>query len=276
MTTLGDLRTLAEGLDHPEGVAVAPDGAFYAGGEAGQLYRVDPQDGHVEEIARQENGSLLGVALDAAGRVYACDAGTSAVLRIDPSSGIVERWCEAAGGRPLVTPNWGAFDLGGGLWLSDSGSPDPAVRDGRLVRVPPPGGDAEPADVPALHFPNGLCVGPDDTVYVLESYTPRLSAFRDGRLETVVDLPGTTPDGVAMDVDGGFVVACYYPYVLLQVTAARKVSTLLADPMGIHLPMPTNVAHFGPDLDQLAIALLGDVQIKAMPAPVPGIPLRRP
>ena len=30
----------ADGLDHPEGVTAGPDGTLYAGGEAGQIYRV--------------------------------------------------------------------------------------------------------------------------------------------------------------------------------------------------------------------------------------------
>ena len=36
----------AEGLDHPEGVAVHRDGSVWAGGEGGQVYRVAPGGGH--------------------------------------------------------------------------------------------------------------------------------------------------------------------------------------------------------------------------------------
>src|SRR4029453_16282430 len=32
---------LAGGLDHPEGIAWDPSGALFAGGEAGQIYRID-------------------------------------------------------------------------------------------------------------------------------------------------------------------------------------------------------------------------------------------
>ena len=40
---MAELRVLAGGLDHPEGLAWDPTtGSIVAGGEAGQLYRVDP------------------------------------------------------------------------------------------------------------------------------------------------------------------------------------------------------------------------------------------
>jgi uncharacterized protein YjiK len=46
---LSQLRSLANGLDHPEGVALGPDEMLYAGGEAGQVYRIDPNGGGHEQ-----------------------------------------------------------------------------------------------------------------------------------------------------------------------------------------------------------------------------------
>ena len=45
-----DFEGFAEGLDHPEGLAFDREGNLWAGGEAGQIYRMDPR-GRVEEIA---------------------------------------------------------------------------------------------------------------------------------------------------------------------------------------------------------------------------------
>jgi gluconolactonase len=274
--SLDDLTTLANGLDHPEGIAAGRDGLLYAGGEAGQVYRIDPVAQTHEQIA-DTGGFVLGIAHDSAGRLYACDAGRLAVLRIDPATGEVETYCDSASGTALTAPNWGAFAADGSLWLSDSGTESLTIQDGRLLRVPPGGGDAEVIAVHRpLHFPNGLAVASDGTVYLLESFTPRLSALRDGRLETVVDLPGVVPDGVALDVEGGFVIACYYPFRLLRVSAEGAVETLLDDPAGIHIPMPTNVAFFGPELRTLAIASLGGYAIKSIEAPVAGVPVMYP
>ena len=44
-------QSFAEGLDHPEGLAFDADGILWAGGELGQIYRIDSR-GRVKEIAR--------------------------------------------------------------------------------------------------------------------------------------------------------------------------------------------------------------------------------
>jgi sugar lactone lactonase YvrE len=156
MLDVADLRRLAEGLDHPEGVTLGLDGALYAGGEAGQ-YRIDPDAATHEQVANTE-AFVLGLAADASGAVYVCDSGRAAVLRVDPSTGAVDSYCEAAGGNPLRLPNWPAFDADGGLWVSDSGAERLDACEGVLVRVPPGGGDGEIVDLPPLHFPSGLCI----------------------------------------------------------------------------------------------------------------------
>lgn len=267
---LSQLTTLASGLDHPEGVALGPDGMLYAGGEAGQVYRINPIQTGYEQIA-DTGGSALGLCLDSSGSVYVCDCRHRAVMRVNGRTGAVERWCESAGGAPLVTPNWGAFDADGSMWLSDSGTEALDVCDGRLLRVPAGGGDAEVIETEPLHFPNGLCIGPGGRVHWLESFTPRIRRLADSGPELVVELPGVVPDGVAVDADGGFLVSCYYPFRLLYVRpGAATPKLLLDDPTGIHMIMPTNVAFFGEGLDQFAIASLGGHDIKALPAVVPG------
>jgi sugar lactone lactonase YvrE len=272
---LTDLRVLGEGLDHPEGIATGPDGLLYAGGEAGQVYRIDPDTTAVEEIANTD-GFVLGVCLDATARIYLCDAKRAAVLRVDPLSGEVETYCDSAGGAPLTCPNWAAFAPDATLWLSDSGTEALAVKDGRLLRVPPGGGDADVLDLPPLHFPNGLAVSSEGVVCLLESFSPRLRMLIDGRLETIAELPGVVPDGVALDAQGGYVVGCYYPFRLLRVSGEGDVETMLDDAAGIHIPMPTNVSFFGPELRSLAIASLGGSTIKGLDLPFSGAPLNYP
>ena len=116
----GNIRTLAEGLDHPEGVAWGPDGFIYAGGEAGQIYRIKPQSGVVQEIANT-GGFVLGLALDGTGGLYACDLGRHAVLKIDLSNGEVSTYTAGLPELTMRSPNYPVFDVQGNLYVSDLG-----------------------------------------------------------------------------------------------------------------------------------------------------------
>jgi gluconolactonase len=275
MASLADLRILAAGLDHPEGIATGPDGLLYAGGEAGQVYRIDPEAGSFAQIANT-GGFVLGLCHDAAGTIYVCDAGRPGILRVDPATGDVSDYCTSAGGGPLETPNWAAFAPDGTLWFTDSGTEALDIRNGRLIRVGPGGGDGEVLDLDPLHFPNGMCVDADGTACVLETFTPRLLRVTAGGTEVVAEFPETSPDGVALTAGGGFLVACYYPFRLIHVEADGRTETVLDDPTGIHIPMPTNVAFFGEGLRDVAIASLGGMVVKAIDLGIAGAPLNYP
>ena len=54
-----DISVAVEGLDHPEGVAWGLDGYAYAGGEAGQIYRIDIVRGESRQIAQVPQGFIL-------------------------------------------------------------------------------------------------------------------------------------------------------------------------------------------------------------------------
>ncbi|HEX3330503.1 MAG TPA: SMP-30/gluconolactonase/LRE family protein [Gaiellales bacterium] len=275
--SLRDLRVLAQGLDHPEGVATGPDGMIYAGGEAGQVYRIDPGSGQVAELANT-GGFVLGLCHDAAGAVYVCDVSERpAIRRVDPATGEVSAYCASADGGPLETPNYAAFAADGTLWFTDSGTEDLDVRNGRLIRVPPDGGDGQVLGLGELHFPNGMCLDAAGRPAFLETLTPRLSVVVDGSAEVVCEFPGNSPDGLALTADGGFLVACYYPFRLLRVPpGGGSYEVVLDDPTGIHIPMPTNVCFFGEGLRQVAIASLGGQVVKAIDLGIAGAAVQYP
>lgn len=277
MASLSDLYVIAAPLDHPEGITTGPDGELYAGGEAGQVYRIDRDAGAPVEIANT-GGFVLGLCLDAAGTIYLCNvAETPAILRVDPATGAIDTWCDSAAGGPLETPNWCAFAPDGSLWFTDSGTESLDIQNGRLIKVPPGGGDGEVIELGPLHFPNGMCVDGDGVPSFLETLTPRLSRVVDGRTELVADLTGTSPDGVTLCADGGYIVAVYYPFQLLYVPPeGGRVDVLIDDTSGIHLPMPTNVAFYGEGLKQLAIGSLGGMVIKGIELGIAGMPLNYP
>ena len=58
---LKNASVFVDGLDHCECIAVHPDGSVWAGGEAGQIYKVSPDGSDLEEVANT-GGFILGIA----------------------------------------------------------------------------------------------------------------------------------------------------------------------------------------------------------------------
>lgn len=268
------LEVLADGLDHPEGVAVGADGALYAGGEGGQVYRVEPGVPGAEELARFDGRSFLGVTADAAGGLLLCDITAGELVRFDPSNGELATWCAAASGTALTCPNWSALATDGSLWLTDSGAIDAA--DGSIVRVPAAGGDGTRLPLGPLHYPNGCALGSAGELYVAESTLPGVSVVRDGRREELVRFDRAVPDGLAVCADGTLIVACFQPNALLRIDPrdpAASLEVVAEDWTGLGLLTPTNVAFFGPDLDRMAIATVCGWSLTALSVPFSGRPL---
>src|SRR5689334_21786783 len=100
----------AAGLDHPECVAFDRAGQLWAGGEAGQVYRIDAA-GQVETVATL-GGFTGGIAfspLDHA--LYVCNP-THGLVRVQPD-GRHTIFATGADGQTMVCPNFPVFDRRG-------------------------------------------------------------------------------------------------------------------------------------------------------------------
>jgi gluconolactonase len=261
LINLTGAKECAVGLDHPEGIAYGPDGALYAGGEAGQVYRVDWQTGAAAQYA--STGSLnLGLALDAAANVYMCNPGDRAVKRITPI-GVVSDYSRGNAQRAMINPNYPAFDAAGYLYVADSGAWK--ADNGCVWAIPPGGGEAVLIDTECSQFPNGCAVSPDGGwLYLAMSLNqPRVVRFpisagrKTGPVEVVAYMPHTVPDGLAFCADGTLLVACYRPDTIFTVQPDGTLNVLMDDYEGTLLGAPTNVCFGGPDLSVLFWANLG-------------------
>jgi gluconolactonase len=236
-------------LDHPEGVAVAPDGSVWCGGEAGQLFRIDPDGGGCRLVA-STGGFVLGIAFGGDGELYACDQLHRAVFRLE--DGRLDRFCAGSPDRPFRVPNAVAAGRGGELYVSDShgpGEPGPGIY--RIAAD----GSAALWYGEALDFANGVALAPDGSaLYVVESFLPgvvRIPIAGDGghgTREVVVRLDGTVPDGIAFGPDGRLYIGCYEPSQVLRVGDDGSVETVLHDPTAHLLCHPTNLAFRGSTL----------------------------
>lgn len=267
---LGGFRTIADGLDHPECVATGPDGRLYAGGEAGQVYRID--EGGAQEIANT-GGFVLGMCLDGEGNIYACDLKRQEVLRITPDGEISRH------GDPIGVPNYPVFADDGHLLVSDSGAWE--KDEGRLFRIAPDGTMAE-VDIDVRTFPNGLAISPDGAwLYLVLSTVPGVARVRldgslpVGKVETILELPLHVPDGLAFRADGVLLISCYTPDVIYT-WDGRDLRTLAFDPFRTTIAAPTNVAYHGPERNRLAVASLGRWHLLSTDLAGSGAPLRYP
>jgi gluconolactonase len=268
---------LADGLDHPEGVTWSPsDGRVYAGGERGELYAVTLA-GEVEEVA-STGGSMLGLAVDGRGRVYACDEGNGEVIRFDPSTGDLETYARGPAGADLDTPNMLAFDVAGNLYVTCSGEQgDPCVVRGS------PGGSVDMWTTAVLAYPNGICLDAGgDALLIVESHRPglvRVPIGRDGRPGVAVvaaSLPGTEPDGVTLCDDGSVLVTLYRPDGIVRVEGTGALSAIVHDPLAHVFDAPTNLAFVGASLDRAVVANVGDRFLSIGDLGVRGAPLAYP
>lgn len=278
LVALSEMEQVGQGVDHAEGICLAPDGAVYVSGEKGQIYRLEPDDSASEMTTT--GGWTLGLAADAEGRIYACDAVRKAVMRWTPGPASPEIWTTGSEQAPFALPNWGAFAPDGSFYVSDSGSWK--GRDGRIYVVHR--GHTSVWTSESVHFPNGLAVTPDGReLWVLESTPGRLVAFeirRDGSagpMRVLLELPGHVPDGIAFASDGSVLIACYRPDVVLRWQVGSTTEIVGEDPEGTVLAAPTNCAFIGPDLTTVAVPNIGRWHVTRFSVPgLSGVPLFYP
>ncbi len=273
------LTEFASGFDHAEGVCWEPTaGRFYAGGEAGQVYAVQ-LDGSMAKIA-DTGGFILGIAADGDGRLYVCDVGRRALVRVDPRNGTVEPVSGGIPGRQMRSPNWPVFRSDGTAFVTDSGTW--RGTDGHVWRIRPDGATDVWTEA-TRRFPNGAALAPDGSaLYVVESNLPGVSMVRivadgtAGPSRVFVELPGSVPDGVAFTADGQLLVSCYTPDRIYIVDQTGRAEVLVEDDQSVDLSSPTNLAFGGPDLDVLISANLGRWHLTRIDAGLRGTPLLRP
>jgi len=268
-----EIHMLVDGLlDHPECVALGPDGNLYAGGEAGQVYRISPGGSGVHEYASTD-GWCGGIAMDREGNAFVCDAKRREVMRVTPA-GVCETFSDGSAERKFVLPNYPVFDRHGNLYVSCSGGWK--QRNGVIFRIAPTGETALWSHGP-FHFTNGLALdAAEKYLYVVESNLDRVLriAIREdltaGDVSVFANEFARVPDGLAFDAAGNLYVTCYASHRLYCVSPAGVVEVLAEDSDGATLNEPTNCCFGGPDFDRLYVSNLGGYHLAALDLRVKG------
>jgi gluconolactonase len=268
-------RIFSGDLDHPEGLAVAPDGTIWTGGEEGQIYVV-ATDGSVRELART-GGASLGMAFGADGACYVCNRNNS-IVRVQPS-GDWSTFADSIEGRSLRVPNFPVFAPDGSLFVSGSGEwTEPT---GELYRFDP-SGNGEVYHRGPLHYPNGLAIDAEgDHLYVVLTARHNVVRIRlaDGPGAAVEEVcpEGSLaymPDGLAFDAAGDMYVTSYGSDCIHRIPrGGGSPSVLVEDPFAMALNRPTNCAFGGPGFDRLFVANLGGRHLAVIDLGIRGQPL---
>ena len=254
-----EFRTLAEGLQFPEGpVALADGSVLLVEIAAGTLTRIAP-DGS-RSVAANTGGGPNGAAVGPDGKGYVANNGgfewhregghirplTQAkgyrggrIERVDLATGAVECLYRACGEVPLKGPNDLVIDAHGGIYFTDLGKRRPREMDIGAVYYGKPDGSSIVEVAYPMVTPNGIGLSPDEkTLYVA-----------DGRI------------CVATLVNGGITVIS---------PDGRHVE---------HHPMPdlmtTNICFGGPDMKTAYITLSWTGRLVAVDWPTPGLKLNQ-
>lgn len=250
----------ASNLDHPEGLAFDRRGVLWAGGEAGQIYRIDG-DGRVATIANL-GGFCAGLAFSPADELFVCNPALG-IVRVAPD-GKHAVFATHAGGQKFLCPNYGVFDAAGNYYVTDSGHW--LKRNGRMFRFGPGGEGQCLAD--ALGYANGLALSANGrALFMVESDTDSVLRFSIGPDGSVAGPApwatgcGRFPDGLTLDAEGNLYVCCYASDEIWRISPDGGKTLLAWDRWAIRLGSPTNMAFGGKDFDELYVANLGRTAI---------------
>ena len=228
----------ANGLDHPECLAFDRDGMLWAGGEAGQVYRIAP--GGVVEMVAGMGGFCAGVAwLPDDSELYVCNP-QHGVVRVK-RSGEWSVFATHAGTHKLECPNYGVFTRRGDFFLTDSGGWK--QRNGYVLKFRA-GGEGEIIAGP-FGYANGLALSADEgRLFMVESDTDRVYQIDlgTGRAAVYAEGIGRFPDGLALDQAGNLYVSCYASDDIHRISPGGAKTLLAHDRWAILLSRPTNIA----------------------------------
>ncbi len=303
-----EIRTLAEGLEFPEGpVALADGSVVLVEIAAGAVTRISPEG--VKTLVARPGGGPNGAAIGPDGKCYVCNNGGfewhvdeagrkrpflqatdyagGRIERVDLATGAVECLYRTAGEVALKGPNDLVFDRHGGFYFTDLGKVRAREMDRGAVYYAKADGSAIAEVAFPMVTPNGIGLSPDEKIlYVAETEPARLWAFDIIEPGMVRKEPWPSPHGGRL-VAG---VGGYQRFDSLALDAEGRicVATLInggitvISPDGRHVehhPMPdpitTNICFGGPDMRTAFITLSWTGRLVAVDWPVAGLRLNQ-
>lgn len=303
-----DLEPVGEGLNRPEDVVVSKDGRVFVSHQD-QVAEILPDDS-IRSFG-EDLGESNGINMLRDGRIVVTDyTERGGVRTVDPDSGKVEVLAEAVAGRRLMYTNYPVVDSQGSIWVSCSTQHEGWLQalsigadDGFIVRIDPDGTTALVAE--GLLFANGMALDADEshlyccqtapgnvvrfrihddrTLGAKEDYGPPMGERRPDEYTEEAGMQAFTDpaiqqrwgltDGCGFDAEDNLWVTVVTSGRICAITPDRELVTVIEDPAGETLRMPTNVSWGGEDLRDLYIGSIASNHVLKARSPVPGLPL---
>lgn len=304
---LHGFRTIAAGLESPEGIASLPDGHLLFSSGEGALGVVEAE-GRSRTLAHAIAPN--GVAVDRQGSAIIANMGRLKALpgplqRFNLSTGMVETLVSELEGRSLISSNDLAIAHDGTIYCTHTGwgavgNIGSVEADGFIYRYSPDGR----AEIVArgLRSPNGIRVSPDGRhLYASLTAQARIVRWRIGRdgslagkeffgpplgvtdpSHTVADLRAANAamrsglgycDGIAFDRKGNLWITLPLANRIVAITPRGRMVDIAHDPEGKILDFPTNLCWSGPGMKTLNVVSRKGGRIVAVETMVGGAPL---
>ncbi|MCH8828246.1 MAG: NHL repeat-containing protein [Planctomycetes bacterium] len=207
ITPGGSVRTLADRLNEPSGLAFDQAGNLFVSNhalgekDAGSIIRITPE-GKTSVFVQKLTGPK-GLAFDAQGRLYVALFDMNRIIRVD-KTGKISQFSQA-----VSTPAGLAFDRKGFLWAVNS-------LDGTAVRLSADG----KAKIVARGFkiPSDIVIGPEGDLIVTNLAGKTLSRLSaNGKSRPYLAVPEGTI-GLAFAADGNLVIVNWNLQMAVKIT----------------------------------------------------------
>lgn len=201
------LFSIGEGLLTPLAVALSPGAVYVADSGHGSIKVFTSDGAYLRDVPIQPEGKdtlppyPVGLAVDAAGKLYVSDLNGARILRLSLVEGKSEVFLRRGESSPLVSPV-GVLYRGGLIYVNDVGLGQVLVfnEHGTLERV---FGFGKGTGVGYMSYPNFSWLDKDGTLYVADSNNNRLQAFLPGGgAKGVIGSRLNVPRGIAGDGRG--------------------------------------------------------------------------
>jgi gluconolactonase len=260
-----------------------PEGPAYDG--HGSLFVSSCYGGFIKKIGKNkttlfvkaDSGGIKqtnGLTFNKEGVLFACDFGCGNIQSIS-TKGKVDVYASGYEGKKFNRPNDLAFDSKGNLYFSDPKTANTDYPDGRIFKI-----ERDTKKVvlllDSIAYPNGIAfLDKEKKVFICESAKNRILVFdvtgdcKFINKKVFVDLPGGSPDGIALDSKCNLYAAHFGGGMIYVISPKGDILEKLIAPG----KKPSNLEFAGKDLKTLYLTEDETNSVYTIKTKIPGLPL---